>query len=132
MKHALPLLTALALSACTATTFNVPIVSGGPIREDGRAMIDQPTRVGMLVVTPKALIEDSRCPINARCVWAGRVVLETRIDGPGWRQIERLTLGQPLGVRGTSVTLTSAEPNKLAGAPPVRPSAYMFGFQGGR
>ena len=47
-------------------------------------MLGQPTRVGRLVVTPLRVAEDSRCPINARCVWAGRAVVQTRIDGPGW------------------------------------------------
>ena len=88
MKTLLPLAAAcaaLSLGAC-ATLPNGPIVNGGPVRPDGMAMIGQPTRVGALVVTPKTLVEDSRCPMNARCVWAGRVVVTARIDGAGWRE----------------------------------------------
>jgi hypothetical protein len=123
-------LSALSLGAGAAYP-NGPIVDGGPVRQDGMAMIGQPTRVGQLVVTPMELVEDSRCPMNVRCVWAGRVVVATRIDGAGWRETANLTLGQPYPTHGTTVTLTSAAPEKVAGTS-VPPQAYMFGFQGGQ
>ncbi len=87
MRSALPLLAALALSACATLPAAVPV------RSDGLAHLHEATRVGSLVVTPRAVIEDSRCPINARCIWAGRLVLKTRIDGAGWRETVDLTLG---------------------------------------
>lgn len=93
-------------------------------------MIDQPTRVGSLVVTPKEVAEDSRCPMNARCVWAGRLIVTTRIDGAGWRETVNLTLGQPHPTHGTQLTLTSGTPEKMAGTQ-VPPSAMTFGFEGG-
>ncbi|MEO7504553.1 MAG: hypothetical protein ABIT69_05150 [Sphingomicrobium sp.] len=133
MKRIAPLLAAvLALGACTtfANNFpNGPLVDGGPVRADGMARLGEPTRVGMLVATPQVLVEDSRCPMNARCVWAGRVVVTTRIDSPGWRETANLTLGQPYATHGTALALTSAEPNKMAGAAATPPSAYLFGFQ---
>ena len=123
MKHIISLIAAIALSACAT----VPI-SGMPIRSDGLATFGQSTRVGALVVTPQALVEDSRCPINARCIWAGRLVLKTRIDGAGWRETVDLTLGQPYAAHGTGLALVSAEPGKLAGSPPS-PPANLFGFE---
>ena len=36
-----------------------------------------------------AVVEDSRCPINARCVWAGRADRAHRVDGAGWRETTR-------------------------------------------
>jgi len=123
MKHMLTLAAALALSACATTP-----ITGTPIRSDGLATIGQPTRVGALVVTPQALVEDSRCPINARCVWAGRFVLKTRIDGAGWRETVDLTLGQRHSARDAMLTLVSAEPGRTAGAEPARP-ANLFGFE---
>lgn len=130
MKRILPLFAALALGAC-ATYPSGPIVDGGPVRGDGFARLGEPTRVGMLVATPQVLVEDSRCPMNARCVWAGRVVLTTRIDGPGWRETANLTLGQPYPTHGTSITLTSVRPDRMTGAEPA-PGDYLFGFDGGR
>ena len=74
------------------------------------------------IFTPQAVVEDSRCPINARCVWAGRLVLSTRIKGAGWRETVKLTLGQPYATHGAGLALVSAEPGKMAGwiAPPDR------------
>ena len=131
MKHALIVLAALALGAC-ASYPDRPIVGAAPIRSDGLAMIGQPTRVGALVVTPIALKDDSRCPINVRCVWAGRVVVETRIDGAGWRETTDMELGRPYITHSVGLQLSSAEPNKVAGAPPVPAAAYTFGYEGGR
>jgi len=129
MRSALPLLTAFALTACA--TLPAPI-AGGNVRQDGRALLGQPTRIGALVVTPRAVVEDSRCPINARCVWAGRVVLTTQVAGPGWRETRNLTLGQPVLTHGVTLALTSVEPGKMAGAQPQPDRPTLFGFEGGR
>ena len=123
MKHIIALAAAFALSACATTP-----IAGSPIRSDGFATLGQPTRVGALVVTPQALVEDSRCPINARCIWAGRLVLKARIDGADWRETVDLTLGQPYATHGTGLALVSAEPGKMAGSPPS-PPASLFGFE---
>ena len=122
MKQLFPLAAVLALAACAATP-----IAGQPVPSDGRAVLGQSTRVGHLVVTPQAVVEDSRCPINARCVWAGRLVLRTRIEGAGWRETAQLTLGQPLIIHGSGLALVSAEPNKLAGQPV--PSTMLFAFE---
>ena len=123
MKPIFSIVAAIALSACATVPMADP-----PIRTDGLANLGQPTRVGQLVVTPEALVEDSRCPINARCVWAGRLVLKARIDGAGWRETVDLTLGQPYATHGAGLALISAEPGKIAGSPPS-PPASLFGFE---
>jgi hypothetical protein len=71
-----PLLAALGLAACAT------VPTAAPIRDDGLAHLGEATRVGKLVVTPRLVVEDSRCPINARCVWAGRAVVRTDVVGP--------------------------------------------------
>ena len=125
MRSTLSLLAALALSACAT------LPAAAPVRGDGFAFLGQSTRVGSFIVTPQAVVEDSRCPINARCVWAGRLVLTTDIKGSGWQEVRNLTLGEPAALHGTTLSLTSAEPGKLAGeqAPAV---PTTFGFEGGR
>ena len=132
MKHSLLLAAAMAaipLGAC-ATYANGPIVDGGSVRQDGLAMLGQPTRVGRLVVTPLRIVEDSRCPINARCVWAGRAIVSTRIDGAGWRETTSMELGRPYITHGLGIQLSSVEPGKMAGTQ-TPSSAYLFGYQGG-
>lgn len=42
---------------------------------------------GGLRVRPLEVIEDSRCPQNARCVWAGRLRLRVNVEGVGDREI---------------------------------------------
>jgi len=42
---------------------------------------------GGLRVRPLEVLEDSRCPQNARCVWAGRLRLRVNVDGVGDREI---------------------------------------------
>jgi hypothetical protein len=117
-------LPALALiSACSTTP--PPFAAQGATVE-----IPQGVRVGKLLAVPQVLLEDSRCPMNARCVWAGRVVLSTRIYGPDFDETVPLVLGEPYATHGTSITLTSVQPEKLAGEEIPAPN-YRFGFEGG-
>ena len=122
MKQMFSIVAAAWLTACAA------VPAAAPIRTDGLAAIGQSTRVGALVVTPQSVIEDSRCPINARCVWAGRLVLATRIDGASWRDTVNLKLGEPYRTHGAGLALVSAEPGKMAGSP-ASPPASRFGFE---
>ena len=77
-------------------------------------------------IRPIAVVEDSRCPMNARCVWAGRLILTVEIDQRGASETLRtnLTLGQPLAVETGKLTLVAAEPGKLTGGPPA--SQFTF------
>lgn len=123
MKATFIVVAVLSLSACATTP-----LGGVPVRSDGLARIGEPTRIGALVVTPQAVLEDSRCPINARCVWAGRLVVKSRIDGAGWRETVNLTLGEPYRTHGTGIALVSGEPGKMALSTPS-PPASLFGFE---
>ena len=125
MKPAFILAAALSLAACATIPDQPP-----PMRSDGFAALGQPTRVGTLVVTPEAVIEDSRCPIDVRCIWAGRLVISAVVKHNGGSEQfrGRLTLGEPL-VRGRErLTLVSAEPSKTARASPP-PPAMLFEFE---
>ena len=131
MRHALLLATVLPLSAC-AVVPNSPVVdSPYEVAQQGSTVgLLRPVQLGGVVVTPRRVTEDSRCPINARCVWAGRVVVETRIDGPGWRQTQPLTLGEPHTVRGVTITLVSVQPEKQTDTQ-ITSADYRFAFEGG-
>ena len=125
MKAMIILAAALSLSACATASLDAR-----PIRTDGLARLNEATRVGAFVVTPRAVIEDSRCPINARCIWAGRLRLQADISINGGSEELRsiLTLGEPGEVPGGRLMLVSAEPGKMAGSPPS-PPASLFGFE---
>ena len=124
-------LPALALLGACATSANQPIVHNGPAAPAGTLVpLDQPVEVGRLVATPKNVVEDSRCPENARCITAGQLVVSTRIDGAGWRETVPLTLGEPYATHGTSITLITGIPEQQAGTE-TAPGDYRFAFAGG-
>jgi len=132
MKHTLILAAILPLSACAIVPNKGPIVdSPHEVAQQGSTVgLLRPVQLGRVVVTPMRVTEDSRCPVNARCVWAGRTVVETRIDGPGWRQTQPLTLGEPHTVRGVTVTLVSVMPAQQTGKQ-ISSAEYRFAFEGG-
>lgn len=110
-----PALAALTLLSGCIVYKDAPIVDNGPPAVEGTAVaLRQPVQVGSVVAMPMAVVEDSRCPENVRCVWAGRLVVTTRIDGAGWRETADLTLGEPAQVRGVTLALVSGLPEKQA------------------
>ncbi|TNE61941.1 MAG: hypothetical protein EP344_05585 [Bacteroidetes bacterium] len=56
---------------------------------------------------------DSRCPVDAECVWAGRAEIEVTFIQPGDTQTNRLILGDPTGTDYTSEALFGSFKVKL-------------------
>lgn len=130
-SFALTALTAasLPLAACVVVP-DAPNVVGKPMPEGSAVALGVPVTVGDLAITPIKVIEDSRCPINARCVWAGRLIVKTRIDGAGWRDTANITLGESYGTHSRVIRLSSGEPNKSTDRE-VQPSEYRFTYEAG-
>ena len=125
MKTLAALAVPLAIAGCTL----VPPPASTPPQPSGYAVpFDVPVQVGDLVVTPKKLVEDSRCPMNARCVWAGRVVVTARIVGPGFADTADLTLGEPFGTHGKMLSLVSVRPEKTTQTE-ITARDYRFAFE---
>ena len=122
MNKATLILFPLLLAGCAAGPF-APL-EGMP------AAIGETVRVGVLTATPRRLVEDSRCPLTVQCVQAGRVVVSTRITGPGGTETVPLVLGEPYPVQGATVTLVSARPEKWSERRRPR-DEYRFVFEGG-
>ena len=78
-------------------------------------------------VTPLTLIEDSRCPANARCVWAGRVRITATLGDTTSKLTRELTLGQPTDFAGGTLTLVEVLPVKTT-QQLLYPDDYRFGF----
>ena len=66
--------------------------------------------------------------MNARCVWAGRVVVKTTIAGAGWADTADLTLGESYGTHGKVIALVSVRPEKMAGTE-TQPMEYRFVYE---
>lgn len=114
------------MAAC-AVIPDAPNVEGTPLPEGSAVALGQPVMVGDLVVTPKSVVEDSRCPINARCTWAGRLIVRTRIDGAGWRDTADISLGEAFGTHDRVIALVSGEPGQIAGRE-TQISEYRFTY----
>ena len=117
----------LLVSACTIVPDPVSIP---PAPEGAAVALGQSVRVGDLSVTPLKVVEDSRCPINARCVWAGRLIVSTRIDGAGWRDTADIQLGETFGTHGRVIALASGEPGKTIDRE-TRAEEYRFTYEAG-
>lgn len=120
----------VALTACAASS-STPAPQ--PVPEstlDGiaRAGIGERVYVDGPYVTPLEVLEDSRCPADVMCVWAGRLRIKVRVDlGSGSREHE-LTLGEPVHIADGNLTLVEATPaKKTKTATP--PEGYRFGFR---
>ena len=114
---------ALALSACAATGQQTPLPDAGNVALGQRSYADGP------VIQPVAVIEDSRCPMNARCIWAGRVKLKMLWLRPtGERQPFEVTLGEATPLADGSITLESVRPEKRTDVT-LRPKDYRFSFR---
>ena len=79
-----------------------------------------------LRVRPLALVEDSRCPAQAVCVWAGRVRITVRVTSRARSVTRELEAGKPIHVFGGELTLVDVTPGRDASKP--RPAAYRFTF----
>jgi hypothetical protein len=122
MKAAIALIT-LALAGCAT----IPPASAGPT-----AALGEVAYSNGLKVRPLQVLEDSRCPINAVCVWAGRLIVRSEVIGGNWRQMRDIEMGQAQQIADGALTLVSIQPSKQAGAE-IDPRAYRFtfDFQGG-
>lgn len=96
-----------------------------------RVRIGETAYVGGPKVTPLAVLEDSRCPMNARCVWAGQVRLTVRIDTGAGYVTREITSNQPIAVADGALELVEVTPDRFAGgeSEPIRRTDYRFGFK---
>ena len=113
---------ALLLSAC-ATTAGAPLPDGSEVALGQKAYVDGP------LVQPVEVVEDSRCPTNVRCVWAGRVRVKMLwIRGNGEKQPFEVTLGEPAQLADGHFTLESVRPEKRTDTM-IKPGDYRFSFR---
>ena len=111
MKRFLAPLALLALPAC-AIIPDTPRVGQDAASQGTPVAIGQAVWSGDVILTPTAIKEDSRCPADATCVWAGKLTVTTRITATHWAQTAEMTLGEPYEVMGRTFVLSSATPQK--------------------
>lgn len=79
-------------------------------------------------VTPIRLLSDSRCPMEARCVWAGEVRILARVRTGRGSSTRELTLGKPIPVADGELELASVMPPRSTQRQ-IRMRDYSFGFR---
>lgn len=77
-------------------------------------------------------MEDSRCPVDTECVWAGRMVLRATVFGGGWSRQVDLELGKAVHVADGTLELVSATPPRQTGGRNRSDYRFTFRFRGGR
>ena len=119
-----PLVGLVALAGCTI----IPDASA-PVRPEGSTVaLGQSVSVGPLVATPLEVVEDSRCPMNARCIWAGQAIVTTQFSNGAQSYTADLTLGEPAQVLGQSVRLASIAPEQVTNIT-LTPADYRFTYE---
>ncbi len=82
-------------------------------------------------ITPLKVLEDSRCPTNARCVWVGRVRLRIQVDLGSRGQTMEIASDKPAQLTDGTLALVEVKPDKMTnknnGA--VALTTYRFGFR---
>jgi hypothetical protein len=136
------LFSALLLTACASAPPATPDAAQLPehirmdlaqrdaaLREPGvvAAGLNQTADLGNgLRVRPLEVLEDSRCPQNARCVWAGRLRLRVNVEGVGDREItaDEAAVETPRG----NFQLVAVSPGPWTDLPQGA-VPYRFGFR---
>ncbi|HEV7661050.1 MAG TPA: hypothetical protein VGO55_14525 [Allosphingosinicella sp.] len=116
--EAMAMLALLAGCAAPAATAGAPVeqVAADEAAGTVEVRLGGTARLGDVSVRPIAVIEDSRCPADVACVWAGRLRLRAAITRLGETE---LILGQPLALPGGgSLTLVAALPAPRHRPPP--------------
>ncbi|HCF25399.1 MULTISPECIES: hypothetical protein [unclassified Novosphingobium] len=94
-----------------------------------RARIGETAYVGGPKVTPLMVLEDSRCPADVRCVWAGQVRLTVRIDTGAGYVTREIISNKPISVADGTLELVEVMPARVSASEPIRKTDYSFGFR---
>lgn len=127
MKKLLAPLAVLALPAC-AIIPDTPRVGQEAAAQGTPVGIGQSVWARDVILTPTAIREDSRCPVDATCIQQGKLIVTTRITATHWAQTAQMTLGEPYEVMGRVLVLTTATPEKRSGET-IPADAYRFTYE---
>lgn len=124
-RQLIPALLLVGLTACAAVDAgrDIPGCHEGPC-----VAVNETQDLGAVQVTPLDVIEDSRCPIEAECIWAGRVRIIARIENRGGVIEDELESWKPQVVAGGTLELVEVAPDASGQWPDLAPGDYRFRF----
>lgn len=113
---------AVNLKTCEVITVPVVIPPSSTSTLYKGQKIGETKNFGSVSIKPISVEEDSRCPANANCVWAGRVRVKILVNG----NESVVTLGEAFTTQNVVITLTEVLPQKTMTA--IETSLYRFSF----
>lgn len=118
---AIALLALLALLAGCAAPAAMADAPAGQVGAEAPGAVTvrlgETARLGDIRVRPIAVLEDSRCPRDVTCIWAGRLRLKAAISTVPGEAV--LTLSEPFALPGGGrLTLVAAAPEPWHAPPP--------------
>ncbi len=80
-----------------------------------------------VTITPLEVLDDSRCPTDVQCIWAGTVKVRATVTTPGSTGEETMEIGHPVEKDGYTITFTELTPAPHSGET-IPSSSYRFVF----
>lgn len=78
-------------------------------------------------ITPLAVVEDSRCPIDVQCIQAGTVRVSATLVSGGTSTEQIFVLNTPVTTKTEKITLINVTPEKES-KKTIAPTDYRFTF----
>lgn len=105
-----------------------PIINSTNPKEETVAVIGQRILNGGIYITPLQVISDSRCPVDAQCIWAGEILIKVKLEkGEIIKEVE-LKKGDSVVFEKNNVTFVSVTPeNKTTLS--ISQKDYKFTFK---
>jgi hypothetical protein len=79
-------------------------------------------------IEPLKVLQDSRCPVDVQCIWAGTVQVEVRVVGGMGSGTLALELGKPGTTEVNAITLIDVKPASRSTVD-IAESDYIFTFE---
>ena len=80
-----------------------------------------------VTLTPKEVLEDSRCPLGVECIWAGTVRLQAALSSGLGTANQVFELGEPITTEAEIVTLVAVRPAPVSTIV-INTNEYEFDF----
>ncbi len=95
----------------------------------GEARLGGTVFINGVRITVNRIVEDSRCPADVQCIWAGRLVVNVSLKSDTDKETRDLTLGAaPVGFDSWQVSLAGSKPEPVSGVS-VPTKDYVFQFR---
>jgi len=81
-------------------------------------------------ITLHEIVEDSRCPADVVCIWAGRVVARVTLESNTDKETRTIESNAAVVLFDSyQISIKSIKPSKVASTPEPKPTDYLITFQ---